>query len=385
MTITPMKTLLILDLDGVLFDNSHRQQPLPIGDAATTDQWDAFNKACRDDQPIRHMWQLVKLIGDLIAESGTGHETIFLTGRSEVRRQETLDALVGAFKHLDYSAEWPEALVRSTFDAQLIMRSSDDHAPGHDIKRREIETLKLDRPEFGRIILVDDDSRIIEACRDLVTHAIHVEPFAGCAALPGAVRTPLLSEDSDISLRRTRTAPFGAPYSLAQHREQVYHAPYFVLPEGYKVVPATPTPEMMAAGQELEYFEGGYGRPCEDFWQEMINVAPSLKQVFESNVPTCSLTKAAQSVLAERRRQVEEEGFTPERDDQYREHELRDAAACYATAIPAFGPGDPDRLWPWPKEWWKPSEDDRDNLVKAGALIQAAIEQIDRQRERGRK
>lgn len=378
-----MKTLLILDLDGVLFDNSHRTHLLPTGDGKTADQWDTFNKACRDDTPIMHMWGVLRVLTDLSRDGNLNTEIVFLTGRSEVCRQETLEAIADALLICEPEAD-RRAVISATDDA-LIMRAADDHRPGHDLKREEILSLTRGHAEGQRVVLFDDDLRIIEACRDLVDRAIHVQPFAGCVALPGAGHAPRLSEGSDISLRRTRTAPFGAPYSLAQHREQVYHPPYFVLPEGYKVVPVTPTPEMTAAGQELEYFEGGYGRPCEDFWQEMINVAPSLKQVFESNVPTCSLTKAAQSVLAERRRQVEEEGFTPERDDQYREHVLRDAAACYATAIPAFGPGDPDRLWPWPKEWWKPSEDDRANLVKAGALIQAAIEQIDRQRERDGK
>jgi hypothetical protein len=87
-------------------------------------------------------------------------------------------------------------------------------------------------------------------------------------------------------------------------------------------------------------------------------------------------TDAARDVLAERRRQVEAEGWTLEGDDQYDGGELSLAAACYALA------GDPPYArvpadWPWDYGWWKPV-DDRRNLVKAAALILADIERIDR-------
>jgi hypothetical protein len=87
-------------------------------------------------------------------------------------------------------------------------------------------------------------------------------------------------------------------------------------------------------------------------------------------------TDAARDVLAERRRQVEAEGWRPDQDDDYEDGQLSMAAACYATQgnTPNYGPP-PD--WPWNKEWWKPT-DDRRNLVKAAALILADIERIDR-------
>lgn len=34
--------------------------------------------------------------------------------------------------------------------------------------------------------------------------------------------------------------------------------------------------------------------------------------------------------------------------------------------------------WPWPSKWWKPKSQRRD-LVRAGALILAEIERLDRQ------
>lgn len=79
---------------------------------------------------------------------------------------------------------------------------------------------------------------------------------------------------------------------------------------------------------------------------------------------------AARDVLAERRRQVEAEGWTPEHDDEHDDDELAKAAACYALGS--------RKGWPWYGHWWKPSADRRRNLVKAAALLLAEIERLDR-------
>jgi hypothetical protein len=36
-----------------------------------------------------------------------------------------------------------------------------------------------------------------------------------------------------------------------------------------------------------------------------------------------------------------------------------------------------DHVWPWSREWWQPKDRRRD-LVRAGALIVAEIERLDR-------
>jgi len=91
-------------------------------------------------------------------------------------------------------------------------------------------------------------------------------------------------------------------------------------------------------------------------------------------------------IAEERLRQVSEEGWTPEHDAEHVNGELADAAACYA-ATPDFrdeleehtDEGLADLLWPWDASWWKPSPDDRvRELVKAGALIAAEIDRLQR-------
>ncbi|HBQ6696756.1 TPA: hypothetical protein MBK65_001844 [Klebsiella pneumoniae] len=102
-----------------------------------------------------------------------------------------------------------------------------------------------------------------------------------------------------------------------------------------------------------------------------------------------SLSNAVQSVIAERQRQQSAEGWTSKHDDKHDNNELAFAASCYAFHSAAASwdfedDGTPydihpaPKNWPWAPEWWKPTNPRRD-LVKAGALILAEIERIDRQ------
>lgn len=91
----------------------------------------------------------------------------------------------------------------------------------------------------------------------------------------------------------------------------------------------------------------------------------------------------------ERWRQVSEEGFVPE-DDEGRYIELVKAAGCYLDAafdrLIGNGPPYPEPSawrWPWPEEWWKPSEDVLRNLEKAGACMAAAYDSIALERADG--
>lgn len=88
---------------------------------------------------------------------------------------------------------------------------------------------------------------------------------------------------------------------------------------------------------------------------------------------------AARDVLNERARQLIGEGYSYEHDDSHDEAELACAATWYA--LPEhlrkwFEASDID-LWPFEVSSFKPSDRRRD-LVKAGALILAEIERLDR-------
>lgn len=102
--------------------------------------------------------------------------------------------------------------------------------------------------------------------------------------------------------------------------------------------------------------------------------AESPVEVIGALIEDATLSDAARDVLAERRRQQKLEGWTAEHDDGYQARELVTAAGCYA--LHSHSIQAPAR-WPWSPRWWKPTTQ-RQNYVKAAALLMAEIERIDR-------
>jgi hypothetical protein len=104
----------------------------------------------------------------------------------------------------------------------------------------------------------------------------------------------------------------------------------------------------------------------------------------------------AERIAAERRRQIEQEGWTAGHDDEHDEGELALVAALYATPIPLYrrtvkrlGSGTFCDPWPptWDEHWDKrpredgvllePSPSERIRMLeKAGALIAAEIDRL---------
>jgi hypothetical protein len=101
------------------------------------------------------------------------------------------------------------------------------------------------------------------------------------------------------------------------------------------------------------------------------------------------LTQAELDVCLERRRQQLVEGWTAEHDDsEHDSGELAAAACAYALAAADalhplsqgdgdFTPDNPPSMWPFEWQFFKPASPRR-MLEKAGALILAEIERLDR-------
>lgn len=119
-------------------------------------------------------------------------------------------------------------------------------------------------------------------------------------------------------------------------------------------------------------------------WMAAEKVCPDLEEMDRALSEARSALSAAQAeaeklreaqslaerdVLVERRRQIDVEGWSPMHDDTHDRGELAKAASCYAVGV-AW-------RWPWNELSWKPGTRRRD-LVKAGALIIAEIERLDR-------
>lgn len=107
---------------------------------------------------------------------------------------------------------------------------------------------------------------------------------------------------------------------------------------------------------------------------------------------------AIDEIAAERKRQIEKEGYNSAHDDEHTDGDIAMAAACYAAPALIFTKdersnatiyGDP---WPWDQKYDKrpfvgntlrdPGKTSdkirRELLVKAGALIVAEIDRLDR-------
>ena len=91
----------------------------------------------------------------------------------------------------------------------------------------------------------------------------------------------------------------------------------------------------------------------------------------------------AELIAIERRRQIEKERWSAWHDDTIHCHDqLARAAACYAMPE-RFRKTRKRGLWGWASRWWKPVPEDRiRELVKAGALIAAEIDRLQRSRAR---
>lgn len=91
-------------------------------------------------------------------------------------------------------------------------------------------------------------------------------------------------------------------------------------------------------------------------------------------------------IIMERQRQIQKEGWSAKHDDNHGEGQIALAAACYALAEEnrritrvIFQWWRIGQIWPWAKKWWKPTPKNRiKELVKAGALIAAEIDRLQR-------
>lgn len=90
-----------------------------------------------------------------------------------------------------------------------------------------------------------------------------------------------------------------------------------------------------------------------------------------------TIKTGAEQIAEERARQIAKEGWTPEHDDEHDRGEMALAAKCYA--MHATGDPDAGAGWPWHMSWWNPKDPIRD-LVRAGALIAAEIDRLQRRR-----
>ncbi|KOG34213.1 phosphatase domain-containing protein [Streptomyces resistomycificus] len=132
MTDSNKRPLAVFDLDNTLADTAHRQRFLE----RKPRDWDAFFAAAPHDPPIAEGIALAK-------ESARECEVVYLTGRPERCRRDTLDWLAA----------------QGLPEGSVYMRRNDDRRPA---RRTKLEILRrLARTREIRV-LVDDDELVCE-------------------------------------------------------------------------------------------------------------------------------------------------------------------------------------------------------------------------------
>ncbi|KAB2783716.1 MazG-like family protein [Brucella anthropi] len=215
---------------------------------------------------------------------------------------------------------------------------------------------KLERERIGLVGSRDTKEHLAEELADIV------------------ICTDLVAMDAGIDLDAAIAAKFNATSEKNGLATRLSISPAMALP-------FEATPAMVKAALDLVWEESEtHGDLVCRLWRAMAAVAPDQPS-------------AAIDVLAERHRQIEAEGWTPEHDDGHRDFSIPRAAATYAYGA---GVGVENRavmdghgnsgsipilkmIWPmsWDWGWYKP-KNRRADLVKAAALILAEVERLDR-------
>ncbi|EOJ0063237.1 TPA: hypothetical protein ACXI7E_000464 [Pseudomonas aeruginosa] len=205
----------------------------------------------------------------------------------------------------------------------------------------------MDPPDGGDTPLIEQVYRMSQALSELEKQ----EPVATIAKVPGEDWNGLHFY-RDLQGMQPGTKLYAAPVAQAQHS----------VPE-----------EFIGRLSEFLAQRGATGKALLRELRDMLAAAPG------KEVPQAWL-----DVQAERKRQVEAEGWTPEHDDEHADGQMAQAAGCYALHAGGIGTDWPDGrqngsalFWPWDKDSWKPTTPRRD-LVKACALALAEIERLDR-------
>jgi len=159
----PTNRTVIFDLDGTLFDISHRMHlikpELAKMDQGFTPDWKAFFKSCADDAPI---WNVIDIA---LAMKAAGFKIAFITGRSDEIKYETV---VSIHKYLG----WLEI----EGDYTLHMRKEGDHRPDDILKKELLLKAFPTKQDLETIVGVfEDRKQVVEMYRSLGLRVFQVD------------------------------------------------------------------------------------------------------------------------------------------------------------------------------------------------------------------
>ncbi|HBR4803946.1 TPA: hypothetical protein L9W67_002677 [Klebsiella pneumoniae] len=181
------------------------------------------------------------------------------------------------------------------------------------------------------------------------------------------------------AIDRLKAFPGDELIDLSQHQGEQVDIDITTLNEWYELSSPANVLALVEALEKAKGMEAYWKTQCRGITDHCEELQARIAEL-ESRTVTATATAAAADVLAERKRQVTTEGWTPEHDDQHVNFEMAIAGGLYAiSAVDSHHKlrNSAPSAWPWDRKWWKPDGPRRD-LVKAGALILAEIERLDR-------
>lgn len=135
----------LVDIDGTIADNAHRQWVLEDKTRPTVN-WELFFQLMGDDKPFPHMLQLLT---DLTRTKSSAVRIVYVTGRPERWRNLTTRWLV---------------LHRFPYPHSMYMRPDGDHRPDHVVKLELLEQIRKDG--IIPVMSFDDRNTVVKMWRE---------------------------------------------------------------------------------------------------------------------------------------------------------------------------------------------------------------------------
>lgn len=149
--------LIVSDLDGTLFDNSHRASAIPAV-RSNTMNWHEFNALHIYDKPITYRIQMLNLIAAM-----PGNEVGYLTSRTETFRDSS-KAQMNMFK---------------CPPGQLVMRGEHEHRQSAEFKCDALAHMLHGRSD-QQFCFIDDDLSVCHAVADAFPKAMIINVPSMC-------------------------------------------------------------------------------------------------------------------------------------------------------------------------------------------------------------
>lgn len=121
----------------------------------------------------------------------------------------------------------------------------------------------------------------------------------------------------------------------------------------------------------LRLWHQGHRQRCQEKW-------PHVPEACFDPLEACAIEATTDALLVvqnERLRQISDKGYDYAHDDKFQEGQLARAAAAYA--LPSSRFSEAPSFWPWQEHQFNPQSHCQ-NLIRAGALVVAELERIER-------